>query len=103
MALTLTHATHTLMRNLYSHSLSQTFHLLAGEFCGTYLPANSEFLLSISCMFRPGIEGSDHDPGVARSPTILAIENHSEFVREAVPMGGDFESFSESNLQGMVQ
>lgn len=38
-------------------------------------------------MFKPGIESSDHDPGLARSPTIHAIEIHSEFFREAVPMG----------------
>lgn len=99
--LTLTHATHTLMRNLYSYSLSHNFHLLAGEYRGAYLPANGEFLLSISCMFRPGIEGSDHDPGVALSPTIHAIENHSEFIRGAVPTG-DCESFRDTNLQKMV-
>ena len=52
-------------------------------------------------MFIPEIEGSDHDPGVARSPTIHGSWNHSEFIRGAVPTG-DCESFRDSNLQVLV-
>lgn len=66
-----------------------------------YLPASAEFLLFLSCMFIPGFEGSDHDPGVAQSPTIHGNGNYSKFVREAVSMG-DFESFSDSNFQKVV-
>ena len=51
--LTLTHATHTLMRYLCSHSLLQSFHLLAGEFLELICRrALNSFCFYLVCLYR---------------------------------------------------